>query len=111
MVRAPGEPHRRWFRDDFFDLVVWYESDEILGFQLCYDRLGREHAITWFPDRGFSHDRIDTGDEFPTKTLAPMLVPVTPDSFAHTQIVSRFEAATLSMDPAVRGFVLARLRG
>ena len=108
--QAPGELHRRWFRDDYFDLIVWYASDRIAGFQLCYDRLGHERAITWFPDRGFSHDRVDAGDDSPTKSLAPMLVPAARGSFAPAQIVLRFEAATISIDSTVRGFVLSRLR-
>ncbi len=30
-----NEGFRRWFTDDFFDLIVWYENKEITGFQLC----------------------------------------------------------------------------
>ena len=30
---------RRWFLDDYFDLIVWYNnSHDIEGFQLCYDK-------------------------------------------------------------------------
>jgi len=30
---------RRWFKDDYFDLIVWYNRNDysIRGFQLCYD--------------------------------------------------------------------------
>ena len=35
-VRQIGdEPHRRWFTDEHFDLVIWEEEAEIVGFQLC----------------------------------------------------------------------------
>ncbi len=34
-----GEPRRRWFNDDYFDLIVWFsEKDSISGFQLCCDK-------------------------------------------------------------------------
>lgn len=48
--QVPGEGSRRWFSDAAFDPVVWYEDDAkgggdgIVGFQFCYDKLGRERA-------------------------------------------------------------------
>ncbi len=46
--------HRRWFADDFFDLIVWYDPDGRLdGFQLCYNKSFDEHAFTWRRDSGF----------------------------------------------------------
>ena len=45
--RKPGEPERRWFHGDQLDLIVWLtEEGEIMGFQLCYDRRGKERALT-----------------------------------------------------------------
>ena len=35
--QRPEEGDRRWFRDERFDLIIWYESGVIVGFQLCYD--------------------------------------------------------------------------
>ena len=30
---------RRWFFDDYFDLIIWYDNNhQIEGFQLCYDK-------------------------------------------------------------------------
>lgn len=59
-----GERRRRWFDDDFFDLIVWFEKDDsVYGFQLCYDVLNNQHSLTWKIDSGFHHHRIDTGTE------------------------------------------------
>jgi hypothetical protein len=34
-----GDYDRRWLSDDYFDLIVWYTSDDTVhGFQLCYDK-------------------------------------------------------------------------
>ena len=45
--QIPGEGIRRWFRDDELDLIVWYGDDgSIEGFQLCYDKLQHERALT-----------------------------------------------------------------
>ena len=45
------------------DLIVWLDGKgQASGFQLCYDKPHREHALTWLPDRGFVHMRVDEGD-------------------------------------------------
>ena len=55
--QIPGEGFRRWFTDEYFDLIAWYETPaakdarpgamkELKGFQLCYDKTGRERALT-----------------------------------------------------------------
>ena len=42
------EPRRRWFSDEYFDLVVWQSAgDGIVGFQFCYDKARTERAVTW----------------------------------------------------------------
>lgn len=53
--QVPGESCRRWFSSDTLDLVVWLADGNdnasaagtVLGFQLCYDKLHAEHALTW----------------------------------------------------------------
>ena len=43
-----GEPARRWFTSPEIDLYVWLGEDgSPTGFQLCYDKQAREHALTW----------------------------------------------------------------
>ena len=61
--QTPGEPRRRWFTSEDFDLIVWYGEDgAALGLQLCYDKRRRERAITWKPGAGFRHSAIDDGE-------------------------------------------------
>ena len=58
-----GEPLRRWFTDEHFDLVIWTnETRDIVGFQLCYDKAHSERALTWRVDSGFSHNAVDDGE-------------------------------------------------
>src|SRR5919197_6045866 len=73
--QAAGERYRRWFMDDYFDLIVWYDpDDEIYGFQLCYDKPGRERVITWKKDAGFSHEAVDDGEGRPGKyKMSPII--------------------------------------
>src|ERR1700722_6060274 len=73
--QVPGDYPRRFMSDDDFDLYVWFRQDgEFYGFQLCYDKTGREPSFTWLSDRGFSHFAVDTGDSYSTNGCAPVLV-------------------------------------
>ena len=71
-----GEPRRRWFTDDHFDLVLWDdESRRIVGFQLCYDKQDDERAITWKENSGFSLNAVDAGEDRPGRYKgSPILV-------------------------------------
>ena len=61
--QIPGEGIRRWFRDDELDLIVWYGDDgSIEGFQLCYDKLQHERALTWRKTGSYQHHAIDAGE-------------------------------------------------
>jgi hypothetical protein len=103
------EPRRRWFSDEYFDLVVWQSSrDGLTSFQLCYDKGGTERAVTWTKSRGYGHFRVDTGEDTPIKNMTPLLVTV--GTLAKEPVLARFAKASIPLDPVIREFVLQRLR-
>lgn len=58
-----AEPRRRWFSDKAIELYVWYDDrDEIIQFQMCYDKGPAEKAITWTRDKGFAQHAVDDGE-------------------------------------------------
>ncbi|OGW39309.1 MAG: hypothetical protein A2010_02210 [Nitrospirae bacterium GWD2_57_9] len=99
---------RRWFSDDYFDLIVWIGQNFVIkGFQLCYDKRGKERAITWLRDKGLSHEKIDDGEASPEKNRSPILLP---DGQCPVQeVLERFEANSADIDTAVRSFVLSKI--
>jgi hypothetical protein len=102
-----GEPKRRWFRSEKFDLIVWMEKDKVWGFQLCYDRDRQERALTWTSEHGYSHDRIDDGEGNPTKNQTPILVP--DGAFPARKILEAFTSEAVGIDPMIRDTVVERL--
>jgi hypothetical protein len=105
-----GEPRRRWFADEYFDLIVWFGEDgSRCGFQLCYDRGPNERALTWTATAGYSHHRIDGGEPDPTRNRTPILLP--DGRFAVETILRRFEASSAQLEAPLRDFVLDTLRG
>ena len=100
---------RRWFADEYFDLIVWLDTgDAVSGFQLCYDKLDMERALTWKRESGFMHERVDAGETDPAKNRSPILLP--DGSFPAQHVTSFFETRSEGIDQAIRAFVLEKLR-
>jgi len=108
-TQVHGEPRRRWFADEHFDLIVWLgEDDRVEGFQLCYDLGHAEHALTWDRNGGYSHDRIDDGESSPTRNRTPILV--TDGHFPGSEVLSRLEASCAQVGAPIRSFVVEKIR-
>ena len=100
-----GEPKRRWFSDDFFDLIVWYSKENfILGFQLCYDMAGNQRALTWKRPDAYFHQRIDDGESRPGKHKStPILVP--DGRFDRKVIAAKFQKESITIEPEISKFI------
>lgn len=103
-----GEKARKWFEDEYFDLIVWYDAvGEIYGFQLCYNKEEDEHVLTWQKDTGFAHNRIDTGEESPFRNLSPILVP--DGIFPHGCVIKKFRERSGGIEQRIAEFVIDKL--
>lgn len=105
-----GEPFRRWFSDEIFDLIVWYSTDKsIMGYQLCYREGADEHALTWLKDSGFSHRQVDSGEN---RSLRHKMTPILlPDGiFKKNHILERFEQNCIAIDPEVAQTVIRTIK-
>ena len=60
--QIPGEPTRRWFNSEEMDLIVWQQNEDILGFQLCYDKTNNEKAVSWKQGLGLMHEDVNNDD-------------------------------------------------
>ncbi|MFC1726068.1 hypothetical protein ACFL4T_10615 [candidate division KSB1 bacterium] len=107
--QVEGEPFRRWFHDEFFDLIVWFgDADEILEFQLCYDLSGYERALTWKKDSGFLHEQVDQGEDRPGQAKATPIL-VKDGIFNRNEIAERFKDDSLEIDSTISEFIYDRL--
>ena len=105
-----GDPPRRWFSDEFFDLIVWFAPDgSVWGFQLCYDRDAAPRALTWIKGKGASHHGIDEGDSSAgAYDASPVLVQ--DGLFDAKSVGDRLAQASQSLPPEIRSTVLQELR-
>jgi len=106
--QALGEPRRRWFADDYFDLIVWVGNrGECIGFQLCYDKSGDEHALTWHQETGFRHHQVDSGElERPYKATPILVADGVVDG---ASLAGLFKERSRKMDQQVARFVLGKI--
>jgi hypothetical protein len=105
-----GEPPRRWFADEFFDLIVWLDPDGSLwGFQLCYDRGYAPRALTWTKAKGYTHEGIDDGEVGGgAHKGSPILVQ--DGVFDAEPIGDRLSAASRDLPPGISAFVLEKVK-
>ena len=108
-VKVRGDYRRSWMSDDYLDLIVWYEpSNAIHGFQLCYGKPEAERAFTWLKTSGFSHSKIDSGEDAPEANRTPILLP--DPSFSPAELSREFRRRSEPLPKSLRNFVLAKLK-
>ncbi len=102
--QVPGEGTRRWFTDEYFDLIVWYDDGgRLFGFQLCYDKDDHERALTWTAASGFHHNRIDDGEVPGHSKMTPIIG--ADGSFNARPVAERFREASARIEPEIASFV------
>jgi len=105
-----GEPLRRWFSSSWFDLIVWYSTDnQICGFQLCYAKNIAERAFTWKNTGQHSHFAVDDGESRSHHhKSSPVLV--ADGSFNAEQTLVRFKSESSELPPDISQFVIEKLQ-
>lgn len=100
---------RRWFTDEHLDLIVWTEpgGGSIAGFQLCYDKGRQERALTWIKNRGYAHERVDDGEDTPSKNSTPILLP--DGACPIGELADIFSRKSTAIDPSIRSFIMQKL--
>ena len=109
IAQIPGEPQRRWFADDYFDLIVWFDNNgTIVGFQLSYDKEHRQRAVTWKRSNGFAHNAVDDGESRPGHYKATPIL-VADGIFDSIQIAERFKREGTELAWGLAEFVYSKL--
>lgn len=98
-----GEPERRWFAAHGLDLIVWVDADQILGFQLCYEKKHKEFALTWKRGKGYNHAAVDSGEQLPVRNRTPILVP--DGAFDSEYVSALFQRASENVPADIRTLV------
>ena len=97
-----------WYNDDYADLYVWFDiAGAIEGFQFCYNKSSDEHSLTWKRVSGYTHNRIDAGEDSPLSNQTPIVLP---DGLCPLdQLRREFTRRSKKLEPAIRNFIIAAL--
>lgn len=104
-----GEPRRRWFGDEYFDLIIWENEDrEILSFHLCYEKSWIEKALAWTHENGFRHLSVDNGEEIGGRhKMSPILV--SDGLLDIDSLKNRFVIESQQIEMRISEFILQKL--
>ncbi|HNW43122.1 MAG TPA: hypothetical protein PKI19_01365 [Elusimicrobiales bacterium] len=109
--QVPGDPPRRWWSDEYFDLIVWFAPDKtVWGFQLCYDRDRKPRALTWTRANGYTHSGIDDGEGWSPSAHKGSPILVADGLFDTKSIGDKLAAAAGGLPPEIRSVVLNKVR-
>ncbi len=100
-----GEDRRRWFCDDYFDLILWENNERITAFQLTYDIPGRERTLTWQEKTGASHHLMDCGEDQPSRPKASPILMAEGPCCQLDDLATRFIEAGREMDKHIVYFI------
>lgn len=104
--QIPGEPFRRWFSCESMDLFVWTNaSDEVVSYQLSYDKPYPEKALTWRVGQGFSHDDVDDGSRPGRHPGSPILL--ADGEFAAKRVLALFQANADQLENDLQEFIVS----
>jgi hypothetical protein len=107
--QIPDEPKRRWFASTSLDLFLWYdEKENIIQFQICYDKGPAEKALTWHHQKGISHHSVDDGENR-TFRMKGTPIMVNDGDFNVQEIAQRFEELAGDLEHKTVRFVLSHI--
>ncbi len=99
----------QWFSNTFFDLLIWFDDNKenIIGFQLTYNKYEDPHAITWKDNNSYTHDKIDDGERTMKYKMSPILV--SNGVFEKDFISKRFKEESVEIDRDIKNFVFDKI--
>lgn len=76
--QIPGEPMRRWYKDNKSDLIVWVDQHRVVGFQLIVPGADNRHVVTWHEGKDPTVTELDEGEDSPGRPkMTPILIDAT----------------------------------
>lgn len=100
---------KRWFSDQAHDLLVWLNKEGgVIAFQLSYNKGDNEHLLSWSEQQGYSHGRIDDGEDVCQHLkMSPIMVSTGTPNYA--QVAEIFRSISASLEPGLVEFIYRKL--
>lgn len=107
--RQPAGAIKRWYSDQHNDLFIWLnEAGQITAFQFSYNKSSNEHLFSWSEQHGYSHDRIDDGEDVYLQIkMSPIMVPN--GAVDCVQVAATFLRISTALEPQLIEFIHHKL--
>ncbi len=105
-----GEPNKRWFANNYFDLIIWESKPNVIQiFHLCYEKHKNEKVLTWSSQNGFKHFGIDDGETIEREyKMTPILVD--DNGVPNIKIlIDKFTQSTGDIEEKISNFIIKKL--
>ncbi len=112
VAQVNGEPIRRWFHDELFDLLVWFDGeDQPIGFELIHDPEDSPRALVYRPTGRLSYSYVDDGSSDVEPAYGGMArILGKSASFPRELLLKEFTQRSEEMEPRVAQFVRRVIR-
>jgi len=100
---------KRWFSCQSADLFTWYNKKTLARFEFCYNKHSNEHSLRWQQEIGFSHARIDDGENSGISKASPILI--ADKNINSDYIYEQFKLVSSKIDIEIRFFIMRKLIG
>ena len=106
--QIPNEGFRKWFADKEFDLIIWYEEEIMVGFQLCYGiKNNNERALTWHKGNHYTHNKVDDGESPYANKMTPILI--SDGIFNNSDVAKNFREHAKEMEYGLVDFIYNKI--
>lgn len=100
-----NEPKKRWFTSLAMDLFVWFdEEDQIISYQLSYNKQRSEKALIWSRDKGYSHLGVDESTPAGKYPGSPLLV--ADGALNPAALIALIQDSQGDLHPRIKDFII-----
>lgn len=108
VLQKKGESNLRWFRDNYFDLFIWYDDFlSIISFHIYYDIYHDQKALFWDISSGFSHHIVDDGIR-PGKNKATPIV-IKDGTLNRDELLEKFKERSGNIENELSSFIVDKI--
>ncbi len=105
-----GEPQRRWFEGQELELIIWQnQRDEIIAFELYYDRHSRQLALRWETPNHYQVYNVDDGENWSGRRKGSPILMIAHKRFHPERVISLFNGESQFLETKIARWVSDKL--
>lgn len=108
-LQQDGKLTKRWYNCQSADLFFWHDKNKLVRFEFCYNKHQNEHSLRWQHKTGFTHARVDDGENNGINKSSPILI--NEKRIDSDYIFTQFKEISDKVEFETRVFIMRKLLG